>query len=170
MRISRAVFLVAFVGLAACSGDNRLRDLRSFTGGPDEFLILPGKELEAPKDYTSLPTPTPGGANRTDQNPRGDAVAALGGKPSQLTPAGVPASEAGLVTYASRNGVQPAIRDELSEEDADFRKKQARFTRIRLVRVDRYNQAYRKEALNPYQELDRWRAAGVATPTAPHND
>ncbi len=170
MRISRAVFFLAFVGLAACSGESRLRDLRSFTDGPDEFLILPGKQLEAPKDYSSLPTPTVGGTNRTDQNPRGDAVAALGGKPSQLTPSGVPSSESGLVTYASRNGITPAIREELAEEDADFRKSQARFTKIRIVRVDRYNQAYRKQALDPYQELDRWRAAGVATPTAPHND
>lgn len=167
MRMSRAVFLVAFVGLAACSSDRRLHDLRSFSGGPDEFLVLPGKQLEAPKDYTSLPTPTPGGANLTDQNPRGDAVAALGGKPSKMTPSGVPSTETALVTYVSRNGVSPAIREELSVEDAEFRKKQARFTNFRLVRVDRYAQAYRKQTLNAEYEAQRWRAAGVATPTSP---
>lgn len=170
MRISRAVFLVAFVGLAACGGDNRLRDLRSFTGGPDEFSVLPGKDLEQPKDYSALPTPTPGAANRTDQNPRGDAVAALGGKAASLVPTGIPAAEGAVVNYASRNGVSPAIRQDLATEDEAFRKHQSRFTRIRITRVDRYNQAYKKQRLNAYAEAARWRAAGVNTPSAPPSD
>ena len=167
MRISRAVFLLAFVGLAACGGDTRLRDLRSFTGGPDEFSVLPSKELQSPKDYSSLPTPTPGGANLTDPNPRADGIKALGGKPGALVASGVPASEAGLVNYVSRNGVTPEIRQELSAEDAQFRKRQARFTKIRITRVDRYNQAYRKYRLNAYKEAARWRAAGANVPSAP---
>lgn len=167
MRMSRAVFLVAFVGLAACGGDNRLRDLRSFTGGPDEFSVIPGKELQSPKDYSALPAPTPGGANLTDQNPRGDAVAALGGRASALVPNGVPAAESQLVSYASRNGVSPAIRSELASEDEAFRKRQSRFTKIRITRIDRYNQAYKKQRLNAYAEADRWRAAGANVPSAP---
>lgn len=166
MRLSRAVFLVAILGLSAC-GDGRLRDLRSFTGGPDEFSVIPSKELQQPKDYNSLPTPTPGGANITDQNPKGDAVAALGGRASALVPTGVPATEGALVTYVSRNGVNPAIREELATEDARFRKNQSRFTKIRIIRVDRYNQAYRKQRLDAYKEAARWRAAGANVPSAP---
>lgn len=170
MRMSRAVFLLAFVGLAACGGDNRLRDLRSFTGGPDEFAVIPGKELQSPKDYSNLPAPTPGGGNLTDPNPRADAVKALGGKPGALVPGGVPASEVGLVNYASRNGVAPAIRQELASEDEQFRKRQSRFTKIRITRIDRYNQAYRKQRLNAYKEAARWRAAGANVPSAPPED
>ena len=140
MRLSRAVVLMAILGLSACSGDGRLRDLQSFTGGPDEFSVLPGKELQKPADYTALPAPTPGGGNVTDQNPRGDAVAALGGRASALVPTGVPATEGALVTYVSRNGVSPSIRQDLAAEDAKFRKGQARFTKIRITKVDRYNQ------------------------------
>ncbi|SMO57811.1 Beta-barrel assembly machine subunit BamF [Thalassovita litoralis] len=170
MRMSRAVFLLAFVGLAACGGDARLRDLRSFTGGPDEFSVIPGKELQSPKDYASLPTPTPGGSNLTDPNPRADAVKALGGKPGALVPGGVPTSEVGLVNYVSRNGVAPAIRQELATEDEQFRKRQSRFTKIRITRIDRYNQAYRKQRLNAYKEAARWRAAGANVPSAPPED
>lgn len=169
MRMSRAVFLVAILGLSAC-GDGRLRDLRSFTGGPDEFSVLPGKELQQPKDYRTLPAPTPGGSNITDQNPRGDAVAALGGRASSLVPSGVPASEGALVSYVSRNGVAPAIRSELATEDEKFRKHQSRFTKIRLTKIDRYNQAYRKQRLDAYKEAARWRAAGANVPSAPPSD
>mgnify|MGYP001037014169 CR=1 FL=1 len=167
MRLSRAVFLMAFVGLAACSGDNRLRDLRSFTGGPDEFVVLPGEELQSPTNYATLPAPTPGGANLTDPNPRGDAVAALGGRASALVPSGIPTSESQMVSYVSRNGVAPAIRSELATQDAAFRKRQARFTHIRVIRVDRYAQAYRKQRLDAYAEAARWRAAGANVPSAP---
>jgi hypothetical protein len=167
MRLSRAVILVAILGLAGCSGDNKLRDLRSFTGGPDEFGVIPGKELTQPKNYAELPTPTPGGANRTDQNPKADAVAVLGGRRSALVASGVPAADGALVNHVSRNGVSTTIRTDLADEDAAFRKRQGRFTNIRLVRVDRYNQAYRRHRLDARKEAARWRAAGVPTPTAP---
>lgn len=167
MRLSRAIIMLAILGLAACSNSGKLRDLRSFTGGPDEFGVVPGKELVIPGSYSDLPTPTPGGANRTDQTPKADAVAALGGKPALLTPAGVPSSDGALVNHVARNGVSPTIRAELAEEDAAFRKRQARFTNIRIVRVDRYNQAYRRERLDAKKEAARWRAVGVPTPAVP---
>ncbi|MGH1353777.1 MAG: DUF3035 domain-containing protein [Thalassovita sp.] len=169
MRLSRAVILVAIVGLAGCSNDGKLRDLRSFTGGPDEFGVVPGKELVIPGSYSDLPQPTPGGANLTDQNPKADAVAALGGKRSALMATGVPAADGALLNHVSRNGVTPSIRADLAEEDAAFRKRQARFTNIRIVRVDRYNQAYRRLRLDAHKEAARWRAVGVPTPTAPYS-
>ncbi len=155
--------------LAGCAGDApvQLKDLRSFTGGPDEFLVLPSKPLEEPPSFTALPTPTPGGGNLTDQNPKGDAVAALGGRPERLADTGVAAQDGALVAAASRNGVTSGVRATLATEDEAFRRRQSRLTNIRIVRTDRYNQVYRNQSLKPYDELGRWRRAGAVTPAAP---
>lgn len=172
-RFAILAFVVGVMALGGCAGGERniaLKDLRSFTGGPDEFLVLPSKPLEEPRNFTELPPPTPGGTNLTDQNPQGDAVAALGGQPDRLADTGVAAQDAALVNAASRNGVTANVRTTLASEDTEFRRKQSRFTRIRLVRVDRYNEAYRRESLKPYDELSRWRRAGAPTPSAPPSE
>ncbi|MGH1454047.1 MAG: DUF3035 domain-containing protein [Paracoccaceae bacterium] len=170
MRLTHGAAMLAILALSACGAerDISMRDLRSFTGGPDEFMVLPAKPLQEPGNFSELPAPTPGGANLTDVNPKGDAVAALGGKASALNPTqGVPAGDGALVQYASRNGVQPDIRETLSKEDTDFRRRASRFTKIRIVRVDRYNEAYKREQLKPHQTLEAWRRAGAQTPSAP---
>ncbi|MFV2035595.1 MAG: DUF3035 domain-containing protein, partial [Halocynthiibacter sp.] len=73
----RIVFaMMAMLVLSACGGREKTPDLmniRSTSPGPDEFAILPGKPLQAPDDYTSLPEPTPGGSNLTDPTPQADA-------------------------------------------------------------------------------------------------
>lgn len=167
----RALLLIAVLAVAACSGDQRdisLRDLRSFTGGPDEFSIIPGKELQTPKDLSTLPAPTPGGSNLTDQDPLGDAVTALGGKASARKPGnGIPAADSALIAHAGRNGVPSDIRESLAAKDEAFRRRQSRFTKLRLVKVDRYTQAYKREQLDAQATLKWWRRQGVATPTAP---
>ena len=58
----------------------------------------------------------------------------------------------------------------LAEEDAAFRKRQGRWTRLRLFPVDRYEQAYRKNAINPFDQTEAFRRAGAATPSAPPED
>ncbi|MCA0918872.1 DUF3035 domain-containing protein [Pseudooceanicola nanhaiensis] len=165
------MLLISVLALAACSstpeGVTQLRSFKSSSDGPEEFAILPGKELEQPESYTSLPTPTPGGSNRTDQTPTADAVAALGGSPARLAQSGVPSDEGQLVAYATRNGVQPDIRQTLAQEDADFRKRKQRFTKIRLFKVDRYYQAYDDESLDGRGTAWSWRTAGAETPTNP---
>jgi DUF3035 family protein len=168
MRISPVHFLlIGCVALTAC-GQKGLRDLRPSGTGPDEFRILPSKPLTAPQDYAVLPAPTPGGKNLVDPTPEADAVAALGGRPEALDPSqGAPSSESALITAASRYGVEPGVRTTLAQQDAKFRKRQSRSTRFRLFPVDRYEQAYRKDALDPFQQNSRFRNAGVATPTAP---
>jgi hypothetical protein len=154
------------VMLTACvGGDRGLRDLRSNGGGPDEFRVMPVGALTLPADVTNLPTPTPGQSNRTDPTPNADAVAVLGGNPNALIPNGIPASDGALVTAASRNGVDPEIRQTLAFEDAAFRTRQSRFGFIRGR--DRYFSAYARQALDAYSELQRFRNAGVATPSAP---
>ena len=160
------VILVLAAGIAGCSNKG-LMDLRSSTNGPDEFLVLPNKPLEQPREYSSLPQPTPGGGNLIDPNPKADAVAALGGRPSWLDAQGIPASDSALVTQVSRNGVPRDIRATLAAADAKFRKRQARGTRIRLFPVDRYRQAYRRSALKPFDVTEQFRRSGFQTPTSP---
>jgi len=160
-----ALLFVLPVLVAGCANVG-LRDLRSNSEGPDEFGIQPVGMLQQPASYTELPVPTPGGANLVDRSALAEGAQALGGTLGD--PNGpIPASDGALVQHASRLGVSPGIRATLAQTDADFRRRQARFTQFRIVAVDRYNQAYRREALNPQAELARWRAAGARTPSAP---
>lgn len=167
---SALILVMAATGLAACGGYERditLRDIRSAGPGPDEFAILPGKPLQPPANFTELPPPTPGGANLTDQNPLGDGIAALGGNPARLQARGVPAGDAGLVRYASRNGVDPNVRAELAAQDEDYRRRKSRFTKFRLTRQDLYDKIYKRETLNARRTWNLFRRAGAPTPTAP---
>ena len=174
MRKARSVLAVAglaLMALSACGSkgpDTHLMNLHSGSDGPDEFSILPPKALTMPKDLTVLPPPSPGGANLTDQNPMGDAIVALGGKVGGA--GGIPAADAGLVNYADRNGVSPGIRATLAQEDLTFRKRHPGRLLERAVGQTTYFQTYAPLSLNAYQELYRWRAAGVQTPSAPPKD
>lgn len=170
IRLAPCVALLAVAGLAGCA-DKGLRALSTPHNGPDEFLVAPTKPLETPTDYAFLPTPTPGGKNRVDQYPTRDAAEAVGADRSRLDPnAPVPGSDAALVTAASRNGVEPNVRESLAAEDEKFRKRQSRLSGFRLFRVDRYEQAYRKQALNPHETAVPYRRAGAATPSFPPYD
>jgi hypothetical protein len=171
----RTFLILALVALtAACSTredtgirDTNLKQLRNVTGPPEEFAIVPQKPLEAPVSYAELPQPTPGGANRTDQTPLKDAVAALGGSPSRLDPQdGIGAGDQALVARVSRFGRQPGIREELAVADQDFRERRSLFN-WRLVPQDTYNRIYRNQILDPYLALYAARRAGALTPSAP---
>ncbi|MCF2871275.1 DUF3035 domain-containing protein [Octadecabacter sp. G9-8] len=160
------ICIATMLTLAACtSGDRGLRDLRASGGGPDEFRVMPMAPLVLPADTATLPTPTPGAGNRADPAPIADAVVALGGSANALVPNGVPVRDGALVAAASRNGVDPAIRQTLASEDEAFRTRQSRFGFFRGR--DRYFRAYARQALDAYAELTRFRNAGVATPSAP---
>lgn len=166
MVLSRICLIMAALAVAGCSNQG-LRDLRNNGSGPDEFLVLPSKPLEAPQNYSELPAPTPGGTNLTDPQPQADAVAALGGRPSALVDQGVPGSDAGLVNYASRNGVPQDIRQTTSQEDEQFRQRRGRWTQFRVFRTDRYNQVYRPQTLDSFEVERQARGSGVPTPTNP---
>ncbi|MFV0299736.1 MAG: DUF3035 domain-containing protein [Paracoccus sp. (in: a-proteobacteria)] len=161
------VTITAGLGLAGCSNDPRLMNVSSGQSGPDEFAILPTKPLTMPPDLALLPTPTPGGANITDPTPFGDAVGALGGNPTRLANNGVGAADGGLVSYASRYGVQPGIRAELAQSDAEWRARHSRKLLERLAQTSVYLRAYRPMTLDSDAELLRWRRAGARTPSAP---
>ena len=162
----RPVALILIATLLSACANTGLRELRSDSTGPDEFLVEPKAELQTPDDLTALPTPTPGQGNLTDNDPVGDAIVALGGRPTDPN-AGVPGADGALVTAASRFGVTPSIRSELAAEDEEFRRRQARFTQIRLFPQDRYNDAYRGQALDPDETAELWRQAGARTPSFP---
>ena len=157
--------ITASLGLSAC-GEPQLMALSS-GDGPDEFLIVPGKPLETPGNYSNLPAPTPGGKNLSDATPFEDAASALGGKPSALALNGMPSSDSALVANASRYGTLENVREVLAAEDLEFRKRNRGRLMIRLTGQDRYYDAYDEFWLDKYSELERLRAAGVKTPSAP---
>lgn len=166
-RKGRAIIAGAtMITLAACGGkgDPQLMNLRSGPG-PDEFAIVPPKPLEMPENLTELPEPTPGGFNRTDQNPEADAAIALGGNPKAA--GGIPAADSALYAHAGRFGVDGAIRATLASEDLEWRRDNNGRILERLFNVNVYYKAYRKQRLDQQAELARWRALGVRNPSAP---
>lgn len=165
-----SVAAFALATLSACSGDRevpQLMNARSGSDSPDEFSVLPTQPLQAPADFQTLPTPTPGGSNLTDPDPRADAVAALGGRVSAERTGGVPAADQGLVQYAGRNGIADGIRTTLATEDEDVRRGGRGRILERVFNTNLYRRAYEDQILDPQDELQRWRAAGVRTPAAP---
>lgn len=161
------ILMAALIGLAGCSTDPHLMNIRAGQDSPDEFAIIPTKELTLPPDLNQLPAPTPGGANITDPTPKADAVAALGGNPARLARTGTPSSDAGLIGYASRGGVEPGIRERLAREDREWRSGRSRRLLEIWARTNVYYRAYRDMTLDPHAELERWRRAGARTPSAP---
>jgi hypothetical protein len=164
-----AVALGAVLALPACSsGDDtpNLMNIQQQGAGPDEFAILPSKPLTIPENLAELPPPTPGGTNRTDPTPDADAIVALGGRPGAPT-GGIPASDAGLANYASRYGVTPGIRQTLATEDLELRQDNEGRVLERLFNVNVYYRAYANQTLDQHDELERWRARGVRTESAP---
>lgn len=169
--VSRGIVIAvaALLAVSACNRDRvpQLMNIRSQTRSPDEFTILPTKPLQLPDDIASLPEPTPGGTNITDPTPEADVIAALGGNPASATRKGIAAADGGLVTHAARFGVNPDIRAVLAAEDLDFRRRHDGRLLERLMNVNVYFKAYRKQALDQHLELERWRKLGVRTVGAP---
>ncbi len=161
MRTAAAIAIL--VALAGCGSDRTLHSADSGSGGPDEFSVVPVLPLQMPAGF-DLPQPTPGGSNLTDPNPLADGVLAFGGTPG----AGV-AGDGALMAQVARFGTDPAIRSTLAAEDADFRRGALALAWNPFAR-DRYFPAYARFALDAYAELARFRAAGVATPSAPPQD
>jgi hypothetical protein len=166
MRLMQAGMIVFACALLSACANTGLRELDKPGEGPDEFRIVPGKPLQSPEDYASLPAPTPGEGNLTDQQPLNDSVAVLGGRRPAAGGA-VPSRDGAIVNHASRFGRDGSIRTQLAAEDEDFRRRRGRFTNIRIVREDNYGKVYRNELLDPRAEQRRWRRAGARTPSAP---
>ncbi|WP_138466358.1 DUF3035 domain-containing protein [Poseidonocella sp. HB161398] len=161
--------LAALMALGACASSDEAPDLMRFRNNsthPDEFVVVPSKPLQTP-DTNTLPVPTPGSANRADQTPVADAVAALGGSPAALGRSGIPSSDSAVLAYAGRSGVDPQIRDTLEQEDIDWRKRNNLRPVERILNIDGYYDAYETMQLDQQAELERMRARGVIVPAAP---
>lgn len=156
------------LALTACgSGDKEpnLLNIKQPRGqGPDEFAVLPTKPLEMPVDVANLPTPTPGGGNRTDPTPNADLAVALGGNPAVLSRA---SGDGALLAYAGRYGVAPQIRSELAAADLEFRRTNDGRLLERLFNVNVYFDAYEVMELDQHRELERLRRAGIRTSAVP---
>lgn len=163
-RASAALMIVTLV--SACGGDRGLMNLTRQQQGPDEFAVIPGKPIEQPADYSTLPPPTPGGVNRTDATPNADAVAALGGNPNRLALTGR-TSDGDLVRAAGRYGTDPNIRAQLTAADEEFRRRNKGRLLERWFRVTTYFDAYSGESLDQHETLDQYRARGARTPGVP---
>ncbi|PVH27912.1 DUF3035 domain-containing protein [Pararhodobacter oceanensis] len=164
-----AFALLTILALTACSRSGEgpfLMNAASPGDSPDEFSIVPTAPLEAPPNFSELPTPTPGGSNRVDPDARALAVAALGGRVSAEA-GGIPAADAGLVRYAARAGSTEDIRATLAAEDLQFRRNNSPRVLERMFNTNVYRQAYAEQILDPQEELRRWRERGVRTPSAP---
>ena len=166
MAVNRIFILVASIVIAGCSNQG-LRDLRSISDGPDEFMVLPVLPLSEPQNYKDLPVPTPGGRNLTDLQPKNNAIIALGGNLDLDRGVGIPLSDEALVTYANRGGVLANIREIIFQEDEAFRKRRGRFSQFQLFRVNRYDQVYAIQKLDPFVEKRKFRRAGITVPSAP---
>lgn len=70
--------LTICASLASCA--SREERLLNADNGPDEFGVLPGKPLQTPTNYSTLPSPTPDGSNLADATPYADGISALGGR------------------------------------------------------------------------------------------
>lgn len=164
---------LALAMLGACSSRPdapNLMNVAAAQRGPDEFAILPTQPLQAPPSFNTLPTPTPGGSNLVDPDPRAEAVSALGGRPSAERTGAIPASDAALFAHAARHGASGDIRETLAAEDLAFRQRRNGRILERLFGVNVYNRAYSDQALDRHAELERWRRAGARTPAAPPPD
>ena len=156
--VTKALTVLVAMSVAGCAGQRPLTP-HAVSQGPDEFSVVPNKPLEPPTSYSELPVPTPARANLADATPKQDAVAALGGR---LPLAGL---DGGIVSHASRYGVDPAIRAALAESDERFQKRRQATSLI--PRRFAYERAYRGQALNAWAEWERLRALGVVVPSAP---
>jgi hypothetical protein len=156
--------LAAALVLSACASDRepQLMNLRNPSDGPDEFLVVPAKPLVMPEDMAALPTPTPGGRNLADATPREDMIAALGGNAAVAR-----GGSGGLVAYAARFGTAPNIRAELAVADLEYRRQNNGRLLERWFSIPVYFDAYAPLSLDQTAELDRFRRAGVRTPSAP---
>jgi hypothetical protein len=170
MAITRAGLTIAvagLLGLGACSpkGEPILMHAAAQKRGPDEFAIVPTRPLEMPPSLAALPEPNPGGINRVDPQPRADVARALGGSATAAVAPG--AADGGIVNHTSRFGRDANIRAQLADEDYDTRDRNRGRLLERLLAVNVYNRAYEPMWLDKHAELERWRRAGVRTPSAP---
>lgn len=165
MRAALSVAGAALLTLSACGGgDPDLIRLRATGNGPDEFSVVPQKPLEMPPSLT-LPPPAPGTTNRTEPDPRAQAVVALGGNPNAGR-----AADTALLAATGRYGTQDGVRTDLAAQDRTLRENNQGRLLNRVFSNTTYYQAYSDQLLDPQSEAARWQQQGLRLPAAPPAD
>ncbi len=160
--IAGATLILAALAVGGCQGRGIAGGLRAagVGGSPDEFMVLPTRPLEMPKDMAALPPPTPGAVNRVDYQPKVEAIAGLTGRPTEATTSG-----AALVARAGP--IDPRIRSELAAEDAQWRATHHGLFFERMFTRDQAALVYKPMVLDAPAELERLRRMGVDVPPPP---
>ncbi|MEM8741052.1 MAG: DUF3035 domain-containing protein [Pseudomonadota bacterium] len=177
IRPARTTFLglaAALMALTACGSQNTERQslLRSVglrQPPPDEFLVVERRPLEMPPDIAALPRPDPDGINRVDPQPREEVTSLLSGDstvPARQETGPLSPGEQALLAQSNVEAADPAIRASLAEEDRALTEDDQRYG-LRTFFGRRTFDPYREEVLDPFEETQRLRAAGVQTPAAP---
>ena len=138
---------------------------------PNEFAVVPTSELQLPQELPSqladLPAPAPGAPNRVDVAPDREIAGAFGGTDARPSGNVVPGSDRALVRAAGRSGIEPDIRVELAAADRAFRSENRARPLDAMLGSNNYYRIYEDVMLDAYAEMERLRAEGVDTPTAP---
>lgn len=168
--LSRLVLGGIAAALLAGCGSSRGEAFRESVGlivpPPDPFLVVSRAPLAMPADPRSLPEPRLGAPSRVDPDPQATARAALsgagGGVAAQTSP-----GEMALLGVAGAGGADPAIR-EITRAEADAAAGERRFglTSFFGIPIPQGTEAERQR-LDPREEADRLRDAGVAAPVPP---
>ena len=160
MRILVLLTLLCFGCGEAGDTNPVITTLGGTKGTPDEFKVLPRKELQEPPNFSELPTPTPGARNLTDVDPQSDAIRALGGRPG----AAVARADQALLTATGADRARPDIREILVEEDAEIRRRNRPLLFERIFGNNPGLLVYRDQLLDAAAEAERLRALGVVVP------
>ena len=147
--------------LSACSEGKKegfFKSIGARAQTPVEFAVIPHRPLELPENLSELPTPNPGGGNRTDLTPLADARVALGGSPNGGAPV---LSDRALL--AAVGGAQPGIRQTLAQEDAVHRSQNHGKLLERILNANSETTTYTEMILDAELEAQRLRARGLRT-------
>ncbi len=183
LSVKRAASALAILTLAACGGsegvkqaeeqgiyDDRfqLANLSSILrSAPDEFSVVTKRPLELPGNFDTLPVPEPGKVSSRDPNPQADARAALLSQPASPVPASLAPSTTETAILSSVAPADPAIRQTLAAEQAEYNDNQEVylldriFPSLREARDDS-----NREQLDGNAERLRLLESGASAPTA----
>lgn len=166
MQVWRTVSAAALLGAtAACGGAEGIRDTMGLTvPPPDEYMVVSHAPLTLPPDLTALPPPQPGAPSRVVPDAQAAARSALAGTTTVAAASQSPAEQALL---ASAGPADPAIRQTLrAEQAAEPTTRRFGLDSFFGVRINQNPQSD-AERLDPREEAERLRRAGVAAPVAP---
>ncbi|MEM9010019.1 MAG: DUF3035 domain-containing protein [Pseudomonadota bacterium] len=163
--LGTALLVSACSGGVTGDGQSVLTSLGLRQTAPDEFMVVERKPLVMPPSFSALPSPQPGMPNRVDPRPQQETIVALTGQASTGEADLMSDGQRALLTAAGTEGIDPNIRDVMSQENAAATA--PRSYGIRRIFGRATEDPYSNDALDPTEEMQRQRAQGAQTPAAP---